>query len=124
MTEKNTDLQNASLAYFGHEFRSRRFLEQIDEIDAKIATCNQCERFTLQQDRQNICEAFAKHLGNQEYVARPSLRAIVPAWRVRGVPSKKHRKQANEWMNLRGVEWNGSARQLVPRSETRSNGMK
>ena len=36
----------------------------------------------------------------------------VPYWRVDGVPAKRAKQQARDWMASRGIEWNGSALSL------------
>ena len=95
--------------YSEREEQSRRFLEKIDQLEASLATSDHDQRNNLQRDRENTCRLFAQHLGDQNYVQTSSSRTVTPVWLVTGVPSKKHKDQAKQWMKQRGIEWTGSA---------------
>jgi len=97
--------------YAEREQRSRLFLKKIDELDAEIAAAadKKVLKARIEHDQAKIRREFAEHLGERSYVDPSSSLTVMPIWLVTGVPSKKRKEEAGEWMKQRGLDWDGSA---------------
>ena len=89
------------------------FCMQMERVLCKIIKTDASDKKRLKQlarEMSDVRRQFAVYLGNSS-----SFRIFnhaAPYWRVDGVPSKRAKQQAREWMAARGTEWNGSALSL------------
>jgi hypothetical protein len=107
--DKQSKFETLDRKFRERQEQSRRFLEDIDHLEAEIATnTEQAVRNKLQREIDDTRRQFAEHLGDLNYIHPPSLRTVTRVWLVSRICSKKHKDKAKEWMKARGVDWNGS----------------
>lgn len=89
------------------------FCMQMERVLVKIVktdVSNKKRLKELEREMSDVRRQFAAYLGDSS-----SFRIFnhaVPYWRVDGVPAKRAKQQARDWMASRGIEWNGSALSL------------
>jgi hypothetical protein len=88
------------------------FLMQTAHLDRGIGDASDKKRLKLlQRAKTDLHCQFADYLRTSTfslYHADLSL-DVSTCWKVDGVPSKKAKAEAQDWMKTRGVEWDGSA---------------
>lgn len=95
--------------------RSREHLQRIDEIDQQIkGNLTDRERHALTRDRNQVCRAFARLLASVDTGFDPAYfsddaRVVRISIHIGGVPPKKARDRAKDWLMDRGIEWDGNA---------------
>ena len=108
----------------------QRFLEDVATIDAEILKAANSDASIAQLDQlgrrkatlvrdyalklielgyPQVCESWASHFYFEDEAKDFQ---ICPLWIVTGVPSKKGRPLAEEWMRSRKIEWDGGVKSL------------
>lgn len=109
-----------------HDAISERLLARLEEIQTALAEVQHDNpgRRNLERQERAVRHEFAAHLmvdgARTMDCTRPRARGMYrksgttvrPLWRVGGVPRKKEKAAASEWMRARGLCWDGSAPHL------------
>lgn len=114
MPKQGTEQSDFVSLYEVRQGQSIALLARLDELERAIRTASsqQTSQAELRPLLSETRREFSAHLGDQEFVDPSTSRRVVPIWLVSGVPAKRHKDQAVDWMKQRGSAWDGSAPSL------------
>lgn len=91
-------------------------MQRIDEIDQQFkGTNSDQDRLGLARERREVCREFARLLRSVETDFDQAVyfsddgRVVRVSIHIGGVPAKKARDRATDWLTQRGVKWDGGA---------------